>query len=131
LNVHYVLEGSVRKEAEHVRVNAQLIDGATGHHIWAERYDGKMGNIFELQDKITGKIVAALAVKFSEGERNQVAHKFTSSTGAYDAFLQGWAYYVLRTQDNFAKAIGYFEKAIELDPNYGRAYAALSSTYQA
>ena len=130
LNVRYVLEGSVRKAGEQVRINAQLIDATTGHHLWAERYDDKIGNIFALQDKITGKIVAALAVKFSEGEHEQIARKYTGNIAAYDLFLQGWAHYIRRTPDDYIKAVQYFEKAIELDPNYGRAHAALSSTYQ-
>jgi TolB-like protein/class 3 adenylate cyclase len=129
LGVRYVLEGSVRKAAEQVRINAQLIDASTGHHLWAERYDGNMGDIFALQDKITQKIVAALAVKLTAGEQERSAIVETSSIDAYDAFLQGWEHYLRRTPDDFAKALPYFQNAIELDPNYGRAYAALALTY--
>ncbi|NOQ43102.1 MAG: tetratricopeptide repeat protein, partial [Dehalococcoidia bacterium] len=129
LGVRYVLEGSVRKAAEQVRINAQLIDAGTGHHLWAERYDGKMGDIFALQDRITQKIVAALTVKLTAGEQERFAVEETSSIDAYDAFLQGWEHYLRRTPDDFAKALPYFQNAIELDPNYGRAYAALALTY--
>ena len=129
LGVRYVLEGSVRRVKDQVRINAQLIDASTGGHLWAERYDGKMDNIFALQDKITGKIVAALAVKLTAGEQAEVAHKETNNITAYDTFLQGWAHYLRFTPDDYAKAIPYFEKAIELDPHYGRAYAALASIY--
>jgi TolB-like protein len=129
LGVRYVLEGSVRKADNRVRINAQLIDATTGGHLWAERYDGEMGDVLALQDKITGKIVAALAVKLSGGEKEQIASKYTDNVAAYDAFLQGRAHYVRRTPDDFAEAVRYFEKAIELDPNYGRAYAALALTY--
>jgi TolB-like protein len=129
LGVRYILEGSVRRADNRVRINAQLIDATTGHHIWAKRYDAKMGDVFDLQDKITGKIVAALAVKLTSGEQEQVVLKHTDNVAAYDAFLQGREHYVRRTPDNFAEAIRYFEKAIELDPNYGRAYAALALTY--
>ena len=129
LGVRYVLEGSVRRAKDQVRINAQLIDASTGGHLWAERYDGKMDNIFALQDKITGKIVAALAVKLTAGEQAEVAHKETNNIAAYDSFLQGWAHYLRFTPDDYAKAVPYFEKAVELDPHYGRAYAALASIY--
>jgi TolB-like protein/thioredoxin-like negative regulator of GroEL len=129
LGVRYVLEGNVRRAGEQLRINAQLIDATTGHHLWAQRYDGQIGDVFALQDRITGKIVAALAVKLTSGEQEQVERKHTEKVAAYDAFLQGREHYVRRTPDDFAKAVRYFEKAIELDPNYGRAYAALALTY--
>ncbi len=129
LGVRYVLEGSVRKAGEQVRINAQLIDATTGHHLWADRYDGHIDDVFALQDRITGKIVAALAVKLTSGEQEQIARKYTDNISAYDAFLQGRAHYVRRTPEDHAKAVSYFEKAIELDPSYGPAYAALALTY--
>ncbi len=129
LGIRYVLEGSVRKVADRIRINAQLIDATTGGHLWAERYDGNLGDVFSLQDKITRKIVIALAVKLTQSEEDQVARKDTIKVSAYDAFLQGWAHYVRLTPDDLAKAVHYFEKAIELDSNYGRAYAALAATY--
>jgi TolB-like protein/Flp pilus assembly protein TadD len=129
LGVKHVLEGSVRKAGDQVRINAQLIDASTGGHLWAERYDGHLGDVFALQDKITHKIVTALAVKLTGGEQEKVAHKDTDSIAAYDAFLKGWEHYLQRTPDDFAKAISYFEKAIELDSEYRRAYAALAKTY--
>jgi TolB-like protein len=129
LGVRYVLEGSVRKAGEKVRINSQLIDATIGHHLWAERFDGKIGDIFALQDRITQKIVAALAVKLTAGEQERFAIIETSSIDAYDAFLQGWEHYLRRTPDDFTKALLYFQNAIELDPNYGRAYAALALTY--
>ena len=129
LGVRYVLEGSVRRGGDRLRINAQLIDATTGHHLWAERYDGNIGNVFEFQDKITGKIVAALAVKLTSTEQEQVSRKYTDNIKAYDAFLQGRAHYVRCTPEDYAEAVSYFEKAIELDPNYGQAYAALALTY--
>jgi TolB-like protein len=129
LGVRYVLEGSVRRADNKVRINAQLIDATTGGHLWAERYDGEMGDVFALQDKITGKIVAALAVKLTAGEQELVARKDTDNMEAYDAFLQGWEHYLRLTFDGFAKARSCFEKSVELDPNYGQAYAALAQTY--
>jgi TolB-like protein/class 3 adenylate cyclase len=129
LGVRYVLEGSVRKAGERVRINTQLIDATTGGHLWAKRYDGKLDDVFGLQDKITQKIVAALAVKLSVGEQEKVTRKETDNIEAYDAFLKGWEHYRRWTPEDFRKAIPYFERAIELDPSYGRAYAAVASVY--
>jgi TolB-like protein/class 3 adenylate cyclase len=129
LGVRYVLEGSVRRAGEKVRINAQLIDASTGGHLWAERYDVILTDIFELQDMITQKILSALAVKLTPTEQNQISRKDTDSVEAYDAFLQGWAHYIRFTPDDFSKAVHYFKTAIEHDPNYPRAYAALASIY--
>ena len=129
LGIRYVLEGSVRKAGNKVRINAQLIDTTTGGHMWAERYDGQMADIFSLQDKITQKIVAALAVKLATGEKENIATKGTDNIKAYDAFLKGWQHYLRYTPEDCAIAIKYLRKAVELDSNYGRAYAALALIY--
>jgi TolB-like protein/class 3 adenylate cyclase len=112
LGVRYVLEGSVRRAGDQVRINAQLIDATTGGHLWAERYDGKMENVFALQDRIT-----------------QIARKETDSAEAYEAFLKGFAYYRFKTPDDFEQAIPFFEEAINKDPKYSRAYAVLADIY--
>ena len=129
LGVHYVLEGSVRKAQERVRINAQLIDATTGHHIWAERYDGKLEDIFALQDKVTQKIVKELAVKLTMAERERVLRRETDNILAYEAYLKGSKHYGRFNPDDLTKAAFHFNKAIELDPNYGRAYAALALAY--
>lgn len=130
LGVRYVLEGSVRRADNQVRINAQLIDTKTGGHLWAERYDDKWENIFALQDKITHKIVSVLAVKLTPREQEQVARKGTDSIEAYDAFLKGIGHLIRwTTAEDTRKAVFYLKKAIELDPNYGRAYAALGFAY--
>ncbi|NIS61090.1 MAG: tetratricopeptide repeat protein [Proteobacteria bacterium] len=129
LGVRYLLEGSVRRADDKVRINAQLIDATTGGHLWADRYDGNLGDIFALQDSMTAKIVSALALKLTADEQEHMARKETDNIEAYDAFLKGWAHYLRFTPDDFAKAVSYFEKAIKLDPNYGRAYAALALAY--
>ena len=129
LGVRYVLEGSVRRADDRVRINTQLIDATTGGHLWAERYDGQMVDVFDLQDKITQKIVTALAVKLTPGEQQYVVRKETENTVAYDTLLKGWEHYRRFTPNDFSKALSYFEKAIELDPNYGQAHAALAQTY--
>ena len=129
LGVKYVLEGSVRRAGDQVRINAQLIDAATGGHLWAERYDGTLDDVFALQDRITGKIVEALALHFTADEEQRLAARGTDNPAAYDSFLKGWDHYVKRTPEGFAKAIPHFEQAIALDPIYGMAHAALASIY--
>ena len=129
LGVRYVLEGSVRRAGDQVRINAQLIDALTGGHLWAERYDGSSSDIFALQDEVTGKIVTALAVNMTEDEATQQAERQTDSLGAHDAFLQGWAHFRQFTRPDFRKALEFFEHAIELDPNYSRAHAAIAGLH--
>ena len=129
LGVRYVLEGSVRKAGDEIRLNAQLIDAMTGHHVWAERYDGGMKDVFALQDRITRKIVSSLAVKLTGNEKQTIEEKGTNNIEAYDAFLRGRVHYLRMTPDDLSRAIQSFKKAIELDPNYGRAHAALALAY--
>jgi TolB-like protein/class 3 adenylate cyclase len=129
LGVRYVLEGSVRRAGDQIRINAQLIDATTGGHLWAERYDGSLQKVFAMQDEVTQKIVTALVVSLTTGEQERQAQKETDSLEAYDAFLRGWMHYRLRTPGDLAKAIPYLKNAIELDPNYGRAHAALTAVY--
>jgi TolB-like protein/class 3 adenylate cyclase len=129
LGVRYVLEGSVRRAGDQVRINAQLIDATTGGHLWADRYDGRLGDIFGLQDQITRQIVAMLAVQLTLDEETQVAMVETPSSDAYDAFLQGWEQYQRQTPESLKAAVEHFESAIELDPKYSRAHAALAAVY--
>jgi TolB-like protein len=130
LRVRYLLEGSVRKAGNQVRINAQLIDASNGQHFWAERYDGKMDDIFALQDKITHKIISALALKLTANDEKAVTDKGTDNLQAYDEFLKGWQGYRLLTKEGFAEAKIHLEKAVELDPEFARAYAALAVLYQ-
>jgi TolB-like protein/class 3 adenylate cyclase len=129
LGVRYVLEGSVRRAGDQVRINAQLIDATSGGHVWAERYDGDLQDVFDLQDRITRKIVSALAVELTEAQQAATAKRGTSNVEAYDLFMKGWALYRTDTPQGFIEAIPYFERAVTLDPDYGRAYAALASVY--
>ena len=129
LGVRYVLEGSVRRAGEQVRINVQLIDATTGGHVWAERFDGNLADVFAFQDHVTEQIVEALAVNLTGDERLRQARQDTVDPGAHDAFLQGWEYYRRHTPKDFAKAIRHFERAIERDPSYGRAYSALALVY--
>jgi tetratricopeptide (TPR) repeat protein len=112
-----------------VRINAQLIDATTGGHLWAERYDGTLDDIFDLQDQVTEQIVAALAVSLTGEEQVQQARHETENAAAHDAYLQGWARYKLLTPKDLAEAVPFFEEALRLDPAYAQAHAALASLY--
>src|SRR4029077_5527376 len=129
LGVRYVLEGTIQRAGEQVRINARLIDALRGGDIWADRYDGSLANVFSLQDRVTRNIAEALAVKLTPAQEQTIAQKETSVPAAYDAFLQGWAHYLRNSPEEYAKAIPYLEQAIKLDSNYGRAYAALARLY--
>jgi TolB-like protein/class 3 adenylate cyclase/tetratricopeptide (TPR) repeat protein len=130
LGVRYILEGSVRKEREKVRINAQLVDATTGHHLWAERFDGTFGDIFALQDRFTRKIVTALAIRLTADEEKKLTLRYTGNVEAYDAYLKGREYLFESGAEALDQAVGYFEKAVELDPDYSPAHAGLASTYQ-
>jgi adenylate cyclase len=126
LNVKYILEGSVQKAGNQVRINAQLIDTATGNHIWAQRFSRPYEDIFELQDKIIETLVRKLAVKVHQSERALAMSKSTDNLEAYDYYLQAYHHHYQRTLDGNIKARKLFKKAIALDPNYAAAYAGLA-----
>jgi TolB-like protein/class 3 adenylate cyclase/Flp pilus assembly protein TadD len=129
LGVRYLLEGSVRRVGDQVRINAQLIDATTTGHVWAERYDGSLADVFALQDRVTQKIVDALAVSLTAREPRTRERAETAVPEAYDAFLEGWEHFRMRTPEHYAKALKYFQQAVELDPDYARAHAAIASVY--
>jgi adenylate cyclase len=129
LGVKYILEGSVRKSGGRVRINAQLIDARTGGHVWAERYDGDLSDVFLLQDKVAGHIIEALKVQITPSEKVNVQERGTKNPAAYDAYLRGLRYLAsgkrLDVEGNRA-AQKAFEEAIKLDPNYALAVAGLA-----
>ncbi len=133
LGVRYVLEGSVQMLENRVRVNAQLIDATTGHHLWAERYEGDLSEIFDLQDEVTQKIVGALATSYggrlAKAWRELSERKSEKNLEAYDYFLRGEVHFEGLTQDGIVRARKLFEKAIEIDPNFAKAYAKLAFSY--
>jgi TolB-like protein/Flp pilus assembly protein TadD len=129
LGVRFVLEGSVRRVGEQVRINAQLIDATTGGHLWAERYDGNLADIFALQDRVTAKIVDALSLTLTPQDIRNVGEVGTTNVAAHDAFLQGQAFYHRNTPEDNAKAVAPFQRAIELDATFGRAHTALAKVY--
>ena len=122
LGVRYVLEGSVRKAANRVRITGQLIDTERGGHLWAERYEGPLDDIFALQDRITENVVGALVQELERAEIERAKRKPTENLDAYDHFLRGMARFHLPTQPNVDQALVHFHKAIALDADYASAY---------
>jgi adenylate cyclase len=129
LGVRYVLDGSVRRADGQVRINVQLVDGSNGSQQWAERYDGVYADIFALQDRVTKAVVEALALQLTGSEQTALGRRDTTVPAAYEAFLRGWEHYQKTTPEDYKKAIPHFERATELDPDYGRAHAALAMVY--
>jgi len=128
LNVAFVLKGSIRQLGNEIRVNAQLVNTKTGFNTWAERYDRKVTEVFAVQDEVTNSIVNALAVKMTNQEKQRLAHKTTMSLKAYDFFQEGQRFYKISTKESNELARDMYRKAIELDPDYGRAYGAMAVT---
>jgi adenylate cyclase len=129
LGVRYVLEGSIRKAGKRVRITAQLVDATTGYHVWADRYDRDLQDIFALQDEVTQKIVAALEVKLTEGEQERLGRPLTNNIEAYDYYLRGLDLHPYSTEEANARAQQMFAKAVELDPQFAAAYAGLGWAY--
>ena len=123
LGVRYVLEGSVRRVGDQVRINAQLIDATTGGHIWAERYDGTLDDVFALQDEVTSKIISALAIRLTSAERVNLARMPTENLEAYDYFLRAERGLFSQNSKGLAEALSLYHKATEIDPMFARAWA--------
>ena len=129
LGADLLLEGSVRKVGAQIRINAQLIEGSGGRHVWAERFDGGMQDIFQLQDTVNGKIVEALRVQLSGAEVKALVRRGTSIVDAHDYLLRGLAEAQQYTREGSTRARYCYERAIELDPNYAAAFARLCQNY--
>jgi len=130
LGASYVLEGSVRKAGGRVRINAQLIAGQTGGHLWAERYDRDLHDIFEVQDDVTRQIVEALKVRLTDAERRALAGRGTSNLEAYDLFLRARESYHRFSAQGNADARAWLDQALALDPQFPHALALLAHTHQ-
>ncbi len=126
LGVRYVLEGSVRTAGDRVRISAQLIDGATGDHVWAEKYDRKLDNFFDLQDEITQAIAAKVEPEFAKAEQRRVAQKSPTSLASWECYQRGVAALDQVTMEGMLRAREFFERAIELDPADSRAYSGMA-----
>jgi TolB-like protein/class 3 adenylate cyclase len=129
LGVRYVLEGSVRKAGNRVRITGQLIDASTGAHLWADRFDGELADVFDLQDHITSNVVGALAPKLERAEIERAKRKSTDSLDAYDCYLRGMADFHLFTKAGHDDALMYFQRATEIDPSFASALGMTARCY--
>ena len=126
MNLTHVVEGSVRKSGNRIRINAQLVDGSTGHPIWAERFDRDLTDIFDLQDQITEAIVAALKVRLVPSERAAIQSRPTNDPEAYELYLQARYHHTRLDRRNFEIASRLAQKALDIDPDFGMAWALLA-----
>lgn len=129
LNVNTVLEGSVRKAGDRIRINVQLVNAADGYQLWSERYDREMKDIFDVQDEIALAVVDALKVKLLGGEKAALLKRQTHDPRAYEFYLRGTSHFNKWTPTDFQKAIENFERAIQIDQSYASAYAGLADAY--
>jgi adenylate cyclase len=123
LKVHYVVEGSIRKSGNRFRVTVQLIEANSGNHIWAERYDNELTDIFDLQDEVTRSIVAAIPGRLESADLNRIKRKRPEDMAVYDYVLRGKMHHHRNTKDDNAEALRLLDKAIEMDPEFAEAYA--------
>lgn len=126
LNVDYVLQGSIRPVADSMRINVQLMDIKTGFNAWGERYDRKQAELFSVQDEITNSVIKALSIELTSQEKQRLAQKATSNLKAYTFFQEGQRFLSLRTRDGNQQARDAYQKAIDIDPSYGRAYGSMA-----
>lgn len=129
MGVDTILEGTVQRDIDRVRVSVRLINVADGNTVWAENFDENSTDIFKVQDSISTKVVRALRINLTQQQENALTEHATSSTQAYEAFQQGVYFGNFRTKDGLEKAVAYFQKAVEADANYARAYAMLADSY--
>jgi tetratricopeptide (TPR) repeat protein len=129
LGVRYVLEGSVRKATNRVRITGQLIDASIGASLWADRFEGALEDIFDLQDQVTTSVVGAIAPRLEQAEIERAKRKPTESLDAYDYYLRGMASYYLRTREAINEALQLFNRAIQLDPEFASAYGMAAWCY--
>jgi TolB-like protein len=129
LGVRYLIEGSVQRDKDRVRINVQLIDGRNGNHIWSKSYDGNYADLFALQDDISMAVMAALNVQITGYTAGALKHSRPKNLNAYEHYLKGLYYHLGRKPEDVLKARQFFEEAIQIDPSYGRAYTWLANTY--
>jgi TolB-like protein/tetratricopeptide (TPR) repeat protein len=129
LGVRYVLEGSVRKSGGRVRITGQLIDTTTGAHLWADKFDGGVEDIFDLQDKVTASVVGAIVPQLDRAEIDRSSRKPTANLEAYDYYLRGAASHARFTKEGSDAAFPHFQRAIELDPDFAMVHAAMAQWF--
>ena len=121
-----MLEGSVRKAGARVRITGQLVDAATGAHLWADRFDGTLEDVFDLQDQVTASVVAAIQPNLLKAEIQRAQRKPTENLQAYDCMLRAWPHFLTRSRESLAEAEALLRRAIEIDPGYAPALVALA-----
>ncbi len=129
LGVRYVLQGSVRKSGSRVRINGQLIDASTGLQIWADRFDGELADVFDLQDQVTMRVVGEISPKLEEAEIERALRKPTDNLDAYQCHMRGMAGFYRLTEEGNREALDQFYRAIDIDPNFASAVAMAARTY--
>ena len=129
LSVRYLLEGSLQRSDDRLRITVQLIDAITGYHLWAENYDRNLTDIFALQDEIAMKIMAELQLKITVEEIGRLSATRTKNISAYEKYLMGYEHYFRRTEEDSQQARKLAQEAISIDPEYGAAYQLLAHTY--
>jgi adenylate cyclase len=129
LGVRYVLEGSVRKSGTRVRITGQLVEASTGNHLWADKFDGALEDVFELQDRVTSSVVGIVAPKIEQAELDRAQRTPTSDLRAYDHFLRGVAAFYLYTPAANEEALEHFSRAVLLDPHFAEAYSWVANCY--
>ena len=127
--VSYIMEGSVRKYGSELRITAQFIDAHQDQHLWAETYRGTMEDIFDIQEKVSEKIVEALRMQLTREEKHNLQKRFTENSEAYQLYLQGRYFWSRRNEESLKTATRFFEKSLEKDPNYALAWAGLADTF--
>src|SRR5262249_51917007 len=129
LGVRYVLEGSVRKAGQRVRISGQLVECQTGFHLWADRFDGPLADVFDLQDRVATNVVSAIAPPLDRAELERARRKRLNDLTAYDCFLRGFGFFVLKTRESLTDAIRLWYRAIELDPALATPYGMIALAY--
>ncbi|MGE8941833.1 winged helix-turn-helix domain-containing tetratricopeptide repeat protein [Leptospira interrogans] len=129
LGVGYVLEGSLRKAGDRIRITGQLIEASTGAHLWAERFEGRLEDIFEVQDEIAASVAGAIAPQVELAEIERAKNKPTANLNAYDCYLRGIAHMHRGTQEAIEEALSLFQRSIELDPDFAAAHAMAAWSY--
>jgi TolB-like protein/DNA-binding winged helix-turn-helix (wHTH) protein len=129
LRVDAVIEGTVLRAGDRVRITAELVQVSTDHHLWADTYESQMGDVLSLQNRVSSAIVDEIRINLSPEDKERLAKRVSISPSAYEDYLRGRYYWNKRSADGFAKAIGYFEEATRKDPQYALAYAGLADCY--
>jgi adenylate cyclase len=129
LGLRYVLEGSIRRSGNRIRVTRRLIDATTGNHVWAEKYDRDLADIFAVQDEITQAVAAAIGPAIDSAERQRALRKPPDNLGAWEAYQRGMWHLAKHDVNEALQARTFFQRAIDLDPNFAPFYSALALTY--